>query len=362
MDIALFMVGIGLIIGFSLIAAVFYHRERKTGRRIYYLKEAMVLGALTGITNVMISGPEFDIFNLGPYTIVRFTLTCWVCVFGLMGLFFMSLRHETPDWRFSGFAIAIGMISITSGFASIGIPTMEGNLVAFVWKSTYALYAIIIMFYGSKVFLDAHRILPEKRSIGLGIVLFLLGFAYILNIILNDYPDFIGVSLIPGVNMETVLDLIRIFMMIVIVMILLTDMEYFYRIPIHVYSIMVNTPTGLNLYQWASEKDASDPSLFASALSAISLVMKESSGSKEPLERVSAGDRCVIIEFREESGILVTAIVERTSMVLIRSVSMFADLYIEKYGSLKDIDVFEKIDESEVTPLVKAAFPFLKTE
>ena len=360
MDIALFIVGVGFVVGFALFTLNFYIREKRSGRKIYFLKEATALGAINGITNVMVSGPEFDVFNLGNDVILRFTLLLWILVFALMGLFLVSMRHETISWRMASIAMALGVISITTGFISLTYSGLSGNLLALIWKTSFALFPTVIFLYGTRVFYDAYRKLPEARSLVLSISVFLLPVTYILNVVTHDIPNYLGIELIPGLSFEVILDLVRIVFLLIVVIAFSTDVEYFYRIPIDVYSISINSDAGLNIYNYSPIPGGSDPNLFASALTAISHVMKESAGAESGLQRISTRDRAIIIENREEQGFCVTALVERTSMVLVRSVEILADLFAERYGDKVNDDIILSDEFSETDLLIHIAFPFLK--
>ncbi|TXT55887.1 MAG: membrane protein of unknown function [Candidatus Thorarchaeota archaeon] len=360
MDLGLFFVGIGLTIGFALIALVFIIQERRTGRKIYFLKEATLLGIPAGIANIMLAGPEFDIFNLGSILIPRVTLTIWVFVFGLFGLFFIGTRHESPDWKIASAVVTIGIVSILCGF--IGWAVYDSTnvvIVDFIWHASFGLFAALIFGYGSKVYFDANRRLPEIRSLVLAIALMIVTVAYILGIVVYDVPILFSEIPIGGENIAIVLDFVRISMMISIAITLGSDFEYVYRLPINIYDIQVNSTAGMNLYHYGEMDRRRDPNLFAGALSAISLIVQEVSDSEAPLTRVISEDRSIMVTTREEHGIVATAIVERSSLFLKRSLEVFADMFIEKYGTVLESSGYSS-SEYDASLLVYIAFPYLK--
>ncbi len=361
MDIGLLAVGVGLVTAFALITLTFYIREKRTGRRVYYLKEATTLGMLTGVTNIMVSGPEFDVFGLGPTVILRFTLASWLLVFGGLGLFFASMRTVTPDWRVVSLACILGAASIVAGFGGLLIPGVAGNPMVLIWKLGYALYACLVFGYGTRVYWLANRMLPETRSLVLSLAIGTIFVTYVLNIFIYDVPNYLGFQVVPGLNLEMVLDLFRILAMLVMVVVLLTDMEYFYRIPVRIYSIAVNSSAGMNLYNYSPEPTPIDPNLFSGALTAISLVMRESMGSTEgSVRQIITGDRVVLVESREDCGFCVAAVVGRATRFIVRSVQVFADMLAEEYGEVLKRDTFASDMLQNVELMMLTAFPFLK--
>ncbi|MBD3407085.1 MAG: hypothetical protein GF411_13285 [Candidatus Lokiarchaeota archaeon] len=360
MDFGLFLVGIGLTTGFALIALVFIIQEKRTGRKIYFLKEATIIGVFAGIANIMLAGPEFDIFNLGPILIPRVTLTFWTFVFGLFGLFFIGTRHENPDWKIVSAVVTVGIVSILSGyFGWIVADSANVAVIDFIWHAGFGLFAALVFGYGSKVYLDANRRLPEIRSLILSIALMIVTLAYLSGIILYDVPTLYGDNPLGGEGISTILDFIRISMMIAIAITLGSDFEYVYRLPINIYDIQVNTTTGMNLYHFGEMSKKRDPNLFAGALSAISSVVEEVSDSEAPLTRVVSEDRSIMVTTREEYGIVATAIVERSSLFLKRSLEMFADMFIEEFGAVLDSSSHSS-NEFDASLLVYVAFPYLK--
>ncbi len=61
MDVGSFITAIAFTTGYVLLAISFAYKEKKSGRTVYYLKDAFVIGSLTGIVSIMLAGPEFDI-------------------------------------------------------------------------------------------------------------------------------------------------------------------------------------------------------------------------------------------------------------------------------------------------------------
>ncbi|MHA1247241.1 MAG: hypothetical protein ACTSPE_07930 [Candidatus Thorarchaeota archaeon] len=185
--------------------------------------------------------------------------------------------------------------------------------------------------------------------------------SYIPVMLLYDIPNYLAVDLTVGINVETAADLMRIAMLIVIAVTLMTDMEYFYRIPIDVYAITVNATSGVNLYTYGTEKVNVDTNLLASALTAIFTVVKESSGNESGLRRIVTDDRIIIIENRPEHELNITVLAERSSLVLVRSTQMFADLVVGELNGRSALDLIEALDVEKMEGLVRQAFPFLKT-
>jgi len=275
-------------------------------------------------------------------------------------MFLVSLRNEMVGWRAGSLVTILGIISISTGFTSLTVPGYTGNLLALIWKTSFALFPTVIFLYGTKVFYQAYRKLPEKRSLALAISLFLLPVTYVLNILIHDIPNYLGIELVPGLSFEVILDLVRIIFLLVIVITFSTDVEYFYRVPIDIYSISINSDSGINIYNYSPVPGGADPNLFASALTAITLVMKEGAGAQSGVRRISTDDRVIIIETREELGFSVTALVERSSMVLVRSVEVLADLFAEKYGEKIQDEIYISETFSETDLLIHIAFPFLR--
>ncbi|NWF95771.1 MAG: hypothetical protein HXY34_06480 [Candidatus Thorarchaeota archaeon] len=360
MDLGLFIVGLGLITGFLLITMVFGIRERKTRRKVYFIKEATALGSLTGITNVALSGPEFNPLGLASDLILRITLSFWVLTFALMGLFFMALRQEFPDWRVASLVTFLGTTTIICGFASLSQPALEGNILALVWKAGFALYSIVVFLHGARVFHEANQRQADRRSAVIALSLVTISISYVINVVLYDVPNFQGTPLLTGLSVEMVLDLLRISMMLMIVIALITDIEYMYRLPVDVYSISVIRDSGVYLYSYGHDPDVSDPGLLSSAICAMSLFMKETSKSASSLRRVSTSNRAILIEPREDEGVIFVAVVERATLVLLRSLQLFADQFVQRYPRETYSDIVNPEDYADASQLVYTAFPFLK--
>lgn len=360
MDLSLFLVGVGLSSGFILIAVIFALRERKTGRKVYYLKEAAALGTLTGIGNMMKAGPEVNPLGLSVDLLQWFVLTMWSVTFAVLGLFFLSMRHESPPWKQASLVVALGTTEIITGLATLPNPTPEGNPLYLTWKICFSLLGLVIFTYGTRVYYEANKKRPESRSLILSIALFVVTVSYIPVILTYDIPNYLGLELIPGVNTETAMDFIRIAMIIVIVVTLLSDMEYFYRIPMDLYVISVVASSGISLYTYGDKNVDIDPNLLASALTAIAVVIKESSGSEKALRRIVTGDRVIIIDTRPEKEIAVTVLAERTSLVLNRSLQVFGDMIVKEMGDKTGDDTIIALDKEKIDKMVHQAFPFLK--
>ncbi|MCF2138296.1 MAG: hypothetical protein K9W43_13775 [Candidatus Thorarchaeota archaeon] len=360
MDLSLFLVGLGLSTGFVLITIIFWLRERKTGRKVYFLKEATALGTLTGIANLMKAGPEVDVFGLGPDLLQWFVLTSWSIVFGMLGFFFLSMRHESPPWKQVSLAVALGVTELTAGLATLPNPVPAGNPLYLTWKVCFSLLGLYIFSYGAKVYIDAQRRRPEIRSLLMSLALSIVAVSYLPVILTYDLPNYLGIQLIPGINTETATDYVRIVTLIIIVLTLLSDMEYFYRIPTELYAISVVAESGISLYSYGDENVDIDPNLLASALTAISVVVKESSGSTKPLRRIATGDRIILVVSKPEQEFSVTALAERSSLVLVRSLQVFADFISEEIGDTLATDTILALDKKKIDGLVFRAFPFLK--
>ncbi len=360
MDLNLFLVGLGLFTGFFLITLLFWIRERKTGRRVYYIKTATALGTLTGIANMMKAGPEIDIFGLGPNLLQWFVLTSWSIVFAILGFFFLSMRHESPPWHYMSVAIALVVTQLVTGLVTISNPVAEGNLSYLVWKVCFSLLGMYIFGYGAKVFFAAQQKRPEFRSLLLSVALLVIAVSYIPVIFTYDLPNYLGIQVFQGINTESATDMIRIAMIGIIVIALLTDLEYFYRIPTELYNVSIVATSGVNLFSYGNEDVDIEPNLLASALTAISIVIKESSGSIKELAKIETGDRVILIENKPEQEFAVTALVDRSSLLLIRSLKTFADMISKEIGAMKGTDMEMGFDEERINKLLYQAFPFLK--
>ncbi|NWF95203.1 MAG: hypothetical protein HXY34_03590 [Candidatus Thorarchaeota archaeon] len=350
--------GLGLIVGFSLLTLIFIVQEKRTGRKVYFLKEGLFMGALTGIASTMLAGPEVDPLSLGPELIDRIAIPLWIVVFSMVALFFMSLRSESPDWRVVAFLTGIGVASSISGFASLASPSPIGNLAVLAWNGGFACFSAIVFFYNSSVFLGAYRRIPERRSIVIGTTMVLISIAYLLSFLLGDLSSYLGTEVIPGFPLETALDLIRVGLLLIVALSLASDMEYCYRIPVRLFGIWVIASSGISAYHYGPTEEDTDPGLFASALTAISIVMKES-GVHRGVNRVVTGERTVVVEERVELGFTVAVVVERVTMVIAKSVKTFADMFADRFGSIAGRNISSD-DFPDSDMLVHVAFPFLR--
>jgi hypothetical protein len=238
------------------------------------------------------------------------------------------------------------------------LPSLQGNPLALAWKSSFALYSTTVFLYGASVYAGANRKLPEPRSAALAIVLIAISLSYVANMFFYDVPNYFGFSVLPGINLEVMLDFSRIILVAAIVVTLASDMEYFYRIPIDVYSIsVIQASSGVCAYSYVRDPESANPELFASAITAISMFMKETSKSSSALKSIKTGSRTIMVEGREEDGFIVMAVVERSSLVLVRSLHMFADLFAEKYrGKVRDGVIIAQ-DYTDADLMIYIAFP-----
>ncbi len=164
--------------------------------------------------------------------------------------------------------------------------------------------------------------------------------------------------------MGSLLDTIRAVLLLVIALTLLSDMEYFYRIPLTIYSLyVISMRTGLCLHHYTSTSRGSDPNLFASALTAISLVLQQSSDVSTRIDHVRTGRVSMIVEHRQagDSELMFAALLDRVSMMVTRSLKMFADAFVSRYGSQID-DTNIAGDYTEVDLILNMAFLFLRVE
>lgn len=288
------------------------------------------------------------------------TLSGWTVVFGAMGLFFVSSRRELPEWRSAGFVLCVAASSMTAGVFTILVfnQTIFPTAV-FIWKSSFDIYAALIFLYGARVYLEANRRFSELRSSLMSLTLSTITVSYVANVVLHEIPIFTAGPLLPGVNIEMVLDVVRIATLLAICVALITDLNYMYRVPIEFYGVFAILGSGVCIFSHSEQDGSADPNLFSSALVAIGSVLKEGTRSQGHLVRVSTADREILIESRPEYDLIVAAILERSSLFLRRSTQMFADMFCSRFGEeLKKepsrIDVFNEAED-----LVEIAFPYL---
>ncbi len=362
MDLTLFLVGLGLFIGFFLITVLFWDRERKTGRKVYYVKRATALGMLTGIANIMKAGPEVNPLGLSQDLLQLIVITSWSIVFITMGFFFLSMRHEAPPWKSVAAATLLLTTEIIMGIFALENPTIEGNVPHFIWKVCFALLGIYVFGYGSAVFVSAQRKRPETRSLILSIALLVIAVSYLPVIVGYDLTNYLGIEVFGGINIETLTDAVRIAMIAIIVIVLLSDLEYFYRIPSELYLISIVASSGVCLYTYHEKEVDVNDELLASALTAISMVVREASGSMRDLKRIETGDRAILVETRKELEMFVVALIERPSLLLVRSLKMFADLASQQLEGVSALEIDTALDDEELNKMVYRAFPFLRIE
>ncbi len=364
MDIGSLVTGIAFTVAYILFVLLFLYKERKSGRRVYFLKESFMIGILTGIISIMLAGPEFDIFSLGRPLLDRIGLGLGVFVFLLIWLFFVSMWSESPDWRIASVIVGLGVSSIIAGSLSVESTTPVGDIGILIWRGAYDAFSFIVFSFGAWIYIHAYRRLPEWRSLIISIALFAVCISYLLTFLLYDLSNYSGfqIQMMLGIDTGPLLDTLRAVFLLVIVFTLLSDMEYFYRIPLTIYSLyIISMKTGLCLYHYTSRFARSDPNLFASALTAISLVMEQSSDISTRIHRVQTGRVSIIVENHHtgEVELMFAALLDRVSMVVTRSLQVFANAFMERYGSQIDVsDINAEYTETDL--LLHMAFPFLK--
>ena len=359
MDTTLLLVGIGLAAGFALISLAFFIQEKRKAKKVFFIKEATALGVITGIGNAMKA--DLSPLSLEFQVLTMVTLTGWTLVFLLLSLFFMGARRETLHWKATGPAVSIASVSVAAGvFTILGYGLDVYASAVLLWKVAFDLFAVFVFAYGAKVYIDANKKSPERRSSLMGSALVLVSISYAANIVLHEIPLFLGGFLVPGLNIEEVLDFVRIIALITICIVLITDLDYMYRIPISIYGIFAIAGSGVNLFSFEEKEGSADPNLFSGALIAIAQVLKEGTGSKAMLTRVTTGDREVIVESRPEHDLVVAAIAERSSLFLRRSTQIFADMFCDRFCDELKKEVGDADAFSEAHEMVHTAFPYLK--
>jgi len=359
MDTTLLLVGIGLAAGFALISLAFFIQEKRKGKKVFFIKEATALGVITGIGNSMKA--DLSPLSLEFQVLTVVTLTGWTLVFLLLTLFFMGARRETLDWKTAGPTVCIASVSVAAGVFTIlayGLDIYASAVL--VWKAAFDLFAVSVFAYGAKVYVDANQRSPERRSSLMASTLILVSLSYAANIALHEIPLFLGGVLVPGLNIEEILDFVRIVALIAICIVLITDLDYMYRIPISIYGIFAIAGSGVNLFSFGEREGTADPNLFSGALIAIAQVLKEGTGSKGMLTRVTTGDREVIVESRPDHDLVIAAIAERSSLFLRRSTQIFADMFCDRFCDELNKDIGDISRFSDAYQMVHTAFPYLK--
>jgi hypothetical protein len=290
-----------------------------------------------------------DLFEEGQYLGKFF----WGIMLFLLVVFIERLRSEKTLSEITFIAIILTTIFLTLETIVIVKGLEEGSDYVFAADLAFDLLGAGVFLIGFIIHLSmAKRSTSEKITIIQTIAMGVLFLGFCEQIIVNDI---IGSSALIG-------NIIQAIGLFTYLSTYLIDWSYRFLVPVDVHHLLIigrgGTCLGLKSFKVKNAKiNAMRPFLVACAYEALKNIFLESTGAERPVETMTSGDRCVLMQYSPLT--MVVMVVESPSYHFRISLKAFQDEFEQKNKGARWVN-WNSLTTIEYEEALYNNFPYLK--
>jgi len=371
MDFLDFSISLMITLLMFLFGGIILHRSLKNQRMAFTLIISLFFGMLAALTETLRVSLNVS-FDKNVFLFLSLLLWCFMYLSSL--IFFQQLNSDKINYLV--FSIALVFLVNHFIFGIFYLYNIEdfilNNVVIILWDFFYDALGALTFIFGAYVHFKIYKKTKEKPGLWLGIALSFISFGFIwafsgdlvitLKNVFGGFEGFFGTD---GLfyNYLMLGDIFKIFGIIAFVLYYIININYIFRLPYSIDSVMVFNRIGLFIYaaiysEIKNEELEKIPiELITAALDAFSTFITETTGSRQPLEKIVTGDKQVIIKTSELISVAVVA--EKSTFFLNLSMKKLIKNLENQYRTHLSKNYTDSSYYSDISNFIYDAFPYL---